>query len=235
MRLLVTRARPDGERTAAALRARGCDVLLGPLTEIELLAVDPGAGRWDALVLTSPHAAHALAQNRGRWQGLPVYTVGRRTAAAARDCGIADVTSADGALGDLVALLRDRAAGTRLLYLAGADRSGDLAAGLATARIAVDTVVVYRAVQLTRLPVEVATALAAGRIDGVLHYSKRAAEAYLACAAAAGLTAPALQPRQFCLSERVAVALTAAGAGAVSVARNPDEAALIALATGGAC
>ena len=31
MRILVTRPLPDGERTAAALRARGHDVLLVPL------------------------------------------------------------------------------------------------------------------------------------------------------------------------------------------------------------
>ena len=48
MRLLVTRPEPDGERTAAKLRARGCEVMLAPLLRVETVDADlDGAGmRW---------------------------------------------------------------------------------------------------------------------------------------------------------------------------------------------
>ena len=49
MRLLVTRPEPDNERTAAALRAQGHEVLLAPLLHIEAVAdADLGAPPWAA-------------------------------------------------------------------------------------------------------------------------------------------------------------------------------------------
>ena len=75
-----------------------------------------------------------------------------------------------------------------MLYLAGEDRSGDLAGELAAAGIEVATRVVYRAVALPTFPPDVREALTAGWLDGVLHFSRRSAETYLDCAAAAGVT-----------------------------------------------
>ena len=150
MRLLVTRAGPDGERTAAKLRARGCEVLVAPLLQVELLAdAALGAGPWGALVMTSANAAHAVARHprRAELMPLPVFAVGRRTAEAACAAGFSDVTSADGDVTDLVRLIGARCGGdaTPLLYLAGEDRAGDLAGDLAAAGLRVATVVVYRA------------------------------------------------------------------------------------------
>ena len=104
----------------------------------------------------------------------------------------ATVHSADGDKDDLVALLRadlvrtkSDAHGAPLLYLAGEDRAGDLARR--SAALPVCTAVVYRAVKAERFPPTVAAALAQGAIDGVLHFSRRSAEAYLDCAARAGI------------------------------------------------
>ena len=68
-----------------------------------------------------------------------------------------------------------------------------------------------------------------GALDGVLHFSTRSAEAYLACAARGGIRDRALAPAHYCLSRQVAVPLTAAGAAAVLIAARPDEAALLEL------
>ena len=66
-------------------------------------------------------------------------------------------------------------------------------------------------------------------VDAVLHFSKRSAESYLAGAKVAGVAAPALAVRHFCLSEQISDPLRAAGAARIAVARNPDEAALLEL------
>jgi uroporphyrinogen-III synthase len=91
----------------------------------------------------------------------------------------------------------------------------------------VDTVAIYRAVADSRLPDEVEAALAAKKIDGVLHFSPRTAAAFVTAAAAVGPTALALP--QFCLSAAVAKPLQAAGARDLRVAARPDEAALLEL------
>jgi len=231
VRLLVTRPPPDAERTAAALRAAGHEVECAALLRIEPVpAPELGPGPWSALVLTSANALRAIEPHpRGAaLLALPVLAVGRRTAAAARAFGFAAVTAAGGTVQELVQHLRTMPAGRDpLLYLAGADRSGDLAADLAADGRMVATVVVYRAVKLEKFPPALTAMLAAGAIDGVLHFSRRSAEAYLDCAAAAMLDR-ALAITQFCVSQQVAEPLLAAGER-VRVAERPEEAALIEL------
>jgi uroporphyrinogen-III synthase len=233
VRILLTRPQADAQRTAAALRARGHEVVIAPLLDLELLLeADLGDGPWAALLVTSANAVRAIAQHRRRdeLRGIAVFTVGDRTAQAMRDCGFATVTSAAGDVGDLatlvVAQLRSPA---RLLYLAGEERSGDLAGLLRARNFAVHTALVYRAVIATELPRDAAIALAGG-IGGVLHFSRRSAEAYVSAARHSGLLDDALaKPIHYCLSARIAVPLQDAGATNVRVAARPDEAALIEL------
>ena len=233
MRLLVTRPEPDGERTAQALRARGHAAMLAPLLRTEPVAFTLPDRAFSAVVLTSANAARAVAAHHSVAQliALPAFAVGRRTGEAARAVGFRDVRSADGDKSDLAALLRTQLGADRgsLLYLAGEDRAGDLAADLAGDGLQVHTVVVYRAVKAERFAPPVAAALAEGKLDGVLHFSARTAEAYLACAAHGGIRDRALEPAHYCLSRQVAAPLTAAGAAAVRIAARPDEAALLEL------
>ena len=91
MRLLVTRPQADAERTAAALRARGHDVVVAPLLRIEPLPdAEIGAGPWAAILVTSANAARAIARHRASRRiarRLPVFAVGDRSAQAMRDGG----------------------------------------------------------------------------------------------------------------------------------------------------
>jgi len=234
MRLLVTRPEQDAARTAQTLQAHGHSVILAPLMTIEPMAdVALGTGSWSALLLTSANAVHALAAHprAAEIMPLPVFAVGRRTADAAREAGFATVASADGNVDGLAELVASRLAGSdaRLLYLAAEDRAGDLAAALAARGIVIETIVIYRAAAAGHFPKIASDALASGEVDGVLHFSRRSAEIYLQCAEADGLLAQALAPRHYCLSNNVGQPLMAAGAAHVEVARQPNEAGLIAL------
>lgn len=231
MRLVVTRPQADGERTAAALRAQGHDVLLAPLMRVEALPADL-AGMWGAIVITSANAPVAIADNpaRGALLKLPLYAVGHRSAEAARAAGFSNVISAGGDVRDLVKLIAERHADAHapLLYLAGEDRAADLVGELATHGVAAEMRVVYRAVTAPYPPALVA-ALNEGAVDGVLHFSRRSAENYLAAARAADLLESALKVRHYCLSKQIAAPLAEAGAAHISVAPHPAEAALIEL------
>jgi uroporphyrinogen-III synthase len=233
MRLLVTRPEQDAQRTAAALAARGHEVRVAPLLKIEAIrGADLGPPPWRAVLMTSANAAHAAARHPklGELRAVPVLAVGRRTAEAARAAGFADVTSADGSSVDLERLVRNRfAAGARLLYLAGSERSRDLAAELAPSGIDVRTIEIYRAHAVQQLPAEIAAALRAGEIDGVLHFSRRSGETFVRCAEHAGIAAAALTPLQLCISAQAAEPLMRAGAPNVRIAAQPDEDALVAL------
>jgi uroporphyrinogen-III synthase len=232
VRLLLTRPEPDAQRTAAALRAQGHEVIAASLLHIEpLTEAKIGAGPWAAILITSANAAAAIATHARLTQlrALPVFTVGERSAEAMAAAGFAAVTSADGNAGDLARLVAQRLTpAATLLYLAGEDRAGDLAGDLRARGFAVDTTVVYRAVAATSLPPAAAAALARG-IHGVLHFSRRSAAAYVAAARATGALESALKPVHFCLSAQIAEPLEHAGAADIRIAERPNAAALLAL------
>jgi uroporphyrinogen-III synthase len=229
MYILVTRPLPEGERTAAALRARGHAVLVASLMQIETIAADL-AGDWSAVIITSANAVRAVV---GRSEAvkllrLPLFVVGRRSAEAAREAGFINVNSADGDGSNLAELVAASCKGGALplLYLAGEDRAIDFEGELRQLGVSAKTVVVYRAVTVPFSP-GLAEALRGGAIDAVLHFSRRSAESYLGDTRAAGLAARALSPRHLCLSAQVAEPLAAAGAATVLVAKRPDEAAML--------
>jgi len=231
MRLVVTRPQADGERTAAALRARGHDVLLAPLMRVEPVAADL-SGTWGAVIVTSANAPAAIVGNPAcdALIKCPLYAVGRRSAEAALAAGFTEVETAGGDVRDLVRLIAERRADAQapLLYLAGEDRAADLIGELAARGIAAEMRVVYRAVTAP-FPPALIEAVKAGTVAGVLHFSKRSAENYVAGARSADLAEPALALRHYCLAAAVAEPLIEAGARHVSVARRPEESALIAL------
>jgi uroporphyrinogen-III synthase len=234
VRLLVTRAEVDAVRTVAALRALGHDVVTAALLRIETAAdalLDTGP--WAAVLITSANAVRAITTHP-QWReiaAIPVFTVGSRTAAAARAAGFFDTTPADGDASDLVRLVAGRFAGrrARFLYLAGEDRAGDLAGDLAAHGFGIDTVVIYRAVAKPALPPAIEMAVRDGRIDGVLHYSRRSADAFIACVQRSGTQVSSLDLRHYCLSAQVALPLIQAGAAAIRIAPVPRESALIEL------
>jgi uroporphyrinogen-III synthase len=159
---------------------------------------------------------------------LKLFAVGARTAAAAKQAGFIDVLSADGDAIALIELITQTLPPqTSLLYLAGEDRSVDIAAALAPARIFLRTVEVYRAVAERALPAAALSALEAGTIDGVLHFSRRSAQTFLAAVTAGGMRLNSLNCHHFCLSSQVAEAFAGEGATRLSVASRADEAAVL--------
>ena len=231
MLVVVTRPLADSERTAAALRARGHDVLVAPLLHVEPVAADFGGG-WGGIIITSANAPGAIAGHpaRDKLIKLPVYAVGQRSADAARQAGFSNVTSAGGDVRDLVRLIAARRADAAapLLYLAGEDRAADLIAELVAHGIAAEMAIVYRAAAAP-FPSALIAALKAGEVDTVLHFSKRSADNYLAGAAQAGIAKQALAVRHLCLSAQIAEPFVQAGASRIDTAKRPDEAGLIAL------
>ena len=233
MRLLVTRPEPDAQRTADILRQRGHHVIIAPLLRIEGIAADIGTGPWDALVITSANSCRAVARHPriAELVHRPIFTVGLHSAQVAREAGFLDVIACDGDVDELAELLTEKfkARDRRLLYFAGEDRTADLAAGLAAHGIQMKTVIIYRAVKMSDFPPSVREAMAAGEIDGVLHFSRRTSEAYLSSAVGTALLDRALEPFHYCLSAQVARPLLQAGATAVRIAERPNEASLVEL------
>lgn len=235
MAVLVTRPLPDGETTAASLRARGFEVVTAPMLRFEPFGFGGEAGEsYGGIIATSANAVRAVESqlaNRALLN-LPLLAVGERTAATARAAGFANVISADGDAGALRDLVVETAKAKKLkkksllLYLAGEDIARDLAGELRERGFEVVTHIAYRMVPAKSLPSEVVEGFAAGRIEAVLHYSRRSARAFVEAARAGGVEISALALPQCCISAAVADIVRDAGATQVTVAARPDENAL---------
>ena len=136
MRVIVTRARADAERTAAALRARGHEPLLSPVLAIVRTGAAVHPGQAQALVATSAHAFEAIsADEASSLAHLPLFVVGARTAEAAERAGLAAPRLTAAQVSGLAAQMGSALpAGAKLLYLAGRDRKPDLEEALADQR-----------------------------------------------------------------------------------------------------
>lgn len=232
MRLLLTRPEPQATATATRLAAAGHSVVKAPMLLVLPTAAAIDAAGAAALAATSRTTIDVLA---GRAEladllGRPLFAVGTATAAAARALGFDRTTAAGGTVEALAAAIAATLpAGATVLHLAGRDRAGDLAAGLAPHDIAVRLAVLYRAEPAARLGDAAAAALAAERLDAGLVYSARTAAALVAAAARDGLSEMLAGLPLLALSEATAAPLRAAGARRVRVAAEPTETALLAL------
>lgn len=242
MSVLVTRPAPDNAKTAQALAARGFVALLSPTLRFEAMPFyDDHGAAYDGVILTSANAVRAVEDHefKTRLVDLPAFAVGEHTAVAARLAGFKHIISAKGdagALRDAVAKsakAKTIKAGGTLCYLAGADLARDLAAELGERGFTVITHTAYRMIPVPSFPDDVAGAFRTGRIEAILHFSRRSARAFLGAASAGGVEVSALALPQCCISDAVGMVLRDAGAMQVVVARAPSEDALLdALARG---
>ncbi|MGV9008449.1 uroporphyrinogen-III synthase [Brevundimonas sp.] len=213
-RVWVTRAEPGASRTAERLREIGWSPVVRPLLKIRPLSPDvPDLEGVSAIAFTSRNGVSAFAELTLR-RDRRVFTVGEATAQAAREAGFADVRSADGAIGDLVALIaREMHPEEQLLAAVAREPVADLQALLA-GRVQVETLAVYEAV-------ETGTAAPDG-LAAILIHSPRAAVAL------ATLGAQAVERRRVvAISAQAAAPLNGLPVADLHIARHPSEAGML--------
>lgn len=223
LRIAITRAQPEADKTAARVRERGGAPVLTPLLTIESRPFDTNVAGAQALLFTSSNGVHGFAAQSST-RDVAAFAVGESTAAAARAAGFRNVRSADGdvvALAQLVQQTLDPQRGA-LIHISGRHIAGDLAQGLRSAGFHVERRVAYEAAAAAALPKAFDDPL-----DVVLFHSTRAAEIFVRLGAdkAVGL-------RAACFSEAVAHAARAAAWAALTVATAPREQALLDAAFG---
>lgn len=234
MHLLVTRSPPDGERQADELRARGHEVLIEPLLQVDFLDVGrlPLKGV-QALIATSRNGLRALARNEalGKAKKLPIFVVGPGTAAMAAALGFTDIRQGEGtadSLGELIARESEPGKGV-LLHLAGERLAVDLKGDLEARDFNVDQPKLYRTLPAHVLSRPLRKIIASGDLDAVLLMSPLTARTWADLLIGAGLSEAALGIRHYCLSPAVGDGLAGLGAVAVDIADTPNENSLLAL------
>ena len=217
----ITRARPGALATAERVAALGFEPIIDPLLRVETLHAEIDLSHVTALAFTSANGVEAFARLSDE-RGLPVFAVGRATAKAAHVEGFAFVSSADGDVEDLCALIAAGAPGP-VLWAGAKAPAGDLVGMLRGCGVMAKGVAVYETLDCA--PSEDVLARLDAPLTALVH-SQRAARGL---AAVLG-DRPAPNLRVLCLSEAVAQPLRdIAELRSVTFAPRPDESALLEL------
>lgn len=215
---------------AAELAEHGIASIISPVMRIELLGLGSVATPPTAMLVTSRHALHALAELPADWRSLPLYCVGDATAEAARMVGFPHVIAGGG---EVLSLLPQVALavgpGSRVLYLSGEETRADVATLLASAAITVDTQVVYRAIAETALDATVLEALKAHTLRAAAFFSPRSAALACGLLKAHKVADAAAQMEAFCLSLNVAGEAGALPWAKLYAAHQPTRTAMVQL------
>ncbi len=220
MRLISTRPVEDAGPLKAKLESLGHSVTVLPLLKIvPRTGVSMPKIPYQAVCATSANGLRCIG-DASTINHLPVYTVGAQSLAAAKQAGFSAASAHGGDVAGLAAFLmaKLKPEDGPILYLAGAEVSGDLKSVLERAGFGVTKTIVYDA--MPQRPENLDTALKSH--DGVLLYSPRTARIFteLSGEAAAELV-------HYCLSPNVAAALPQHWTS--RIAASPDEASLLAL------
>lgn len=225
MRLLVTRPEPDAAETAYRLAAMGHEVLRQPMLRVVLAPAPEALPDPAALIATSRNGVRALAgwPAAADWRARPLFVTGSGTAAEAAAAGFADIRPGDADAVALAARIAREMAPEDgpLLHAAGRDRTAALETALRAAGHDLRIVEAYRAEAVTALDPAVAAAIREGRIDGVLLFSGRTAQAFRAATEAAGIAECLAATVIFAISDQAAEPLRGV-ARDIRIAVNPD-------------
>jgi|GEM_PF-295360 uroporphyrinogen-III synthase len=225
--ILITRPLEDYAETASMVMASGFDPVACPMLRVEPVGHQPPeADRYQALVFTSPRGVDHLAAGPGLKE-LPVYTVGDRTADVARQAGYVKVTSAGADLNALEALLflENLSPDKPLLHVCGED----VVRPIAVPGRRFESLVVYHAVQAEELPAGALAVIQDRAPYGVLFYSARTAEAFVAAVKKGSLQPQFMTTRALCLADTMIESLRGLPWRSIVVAQRPDRSGMQAL------
>ena len=226
MRLLVTRPEPDALKLRAQLEEHGHEATVEPLLSVSFDDTDPiNLEGVQALIATSRNGLRALKSHplRAEARKLPLFAVGKATAAEARAMGFEMVVTGAGTAHELVAHIAsvsEPSAGL-LMHLAGDKLAGDLKGDLELQGFRVVQPIVYRMRPATALSEDTVEQLAMGEIEGVILLSPQTASIYAALIAKHGLASAARGLVHFCLSQAVARRLQPLGIVRTEIAEAP--------------
>jgi uroporphyrinogen-III synthase len=232
MKVLVTRAEGNAEKLATRLAERGHESIIETLMTIRFQpeaarSIAPFLDGVQAVLFTSANGVRAFA-DATPLRDFRAFAVGDATAAAAREAGFADVTSAGGAVEDLAKLVigRIKPKDGAVFHAAARVTAGDLQGLLEAAGFSVRRAALYEAVESKRLSDATRQAIVGHEIHAALFFSPRNAATFVRLAA--GLEEGCQHMVAVALSSAVAEKLAPLPWRRVEVAAAPNESALLA-------
>lgn len=230
MRVILTRPLERAQPLAERLRAEGDEVLLAPMLKISLLPVGEPAEPLQAVIFTSVQGVEGVAGAKG-FRIFPAFTVGSKTASAARKAGFERVWNADGDSEDLLKLILTEANTGKgpLVHLCGDQTAGNIVERLKERGFDARRQKVYEAHAQDSLPATVAEKIKARGFDAALFFSPRSANIFCRIAREKELADSFSHAEAVAMSEDVRSEAAALPWKRIHTADQPTESAVLAL------
>lgn len=225
--VLITRPEAAAFSLKQELEAKGYATIVEPLLTIEPLQPMSALPKLvQALALTSAHAVPALSEEAKR---LPIFTVGKATAGAARAAGCSQVIAGNGDAADLAAVIieRCRPKDGAILHISGEIVREDLQKKLTERGFEVHREAVYRAVTRPRFSDNLLRAWQRREVTAVLLFSPRTAENLVRLLIDAGLSRSVDRTTAICVSDATATPCRTLDWRAIVLAAQPNRDALL--------
>lgn len=177
MRFLLIRPIEESFLLAKKLEEQGHFSITSPVLKIEEeLPKSIDLSPYQALIFTSAIAVRIYEEHYGVSK-LPIYAVGKKTAACAASLGFTNIHYGAGDVNKLAQLINSQANPSEgpLLYLSAADIAQDLKELLKNDHFQLKRTILYRATEKTTFEERAINALLAGKIDYIPFYSSRSA------------------------------------------------------------
>jgi uroporphyrinogen-III synthase len=220
--VIITRAQPGANETAARVSDLGHMPLISPALELvgDNTAPIPADAGIDSYIFTSANGVRFFAR-RSDARTKIAWCVGPATAAAARDADFGDVRESAGNAVDLAQFIAAQGHQSRrpMLHVANAAAKGDLALTLEELGFATVFAPLYRADTAAALSPAVVKTLAANIPALVLVHSAKGAAAFAQLAA----DLPTDHLSAVAISVQAAQPLMKLGVGEIHIARAPNE------------
>ncbi len=229
--MLITRPQPGADATARRVAALGLRPVVAPVLAVVGRRVKlPPLRRLQAILVTSANALEDLPRD---YFELPLFAVGRATAARAGEAGFNNVRSADAdaqALAALVVRSCTQEAGS-LLLACGEGQGMSLAGALRQAGFRVIRRVVYAAGAVAELPDSACRALRGNDLRAALFFSPATARAFVSLLRRAMSDDHVAGVEALAISEPTAAALRSLPWCRIRVASRPNQDELLAMLT----
>lgn len=226
--ILITRPREDATELATKIRDKNYEPLIEPMLEITALDFELSpVENFSGLIITSKNALRTIPDAiLEQLTTLPVYCVGTATSALAADKGFSIIIDAGGDREDLERTLIASALppGATLLYLSGADISGEIKNNT----LDITRIPVYKAAPVAAFSESAIRTLQNKNAEAVLFMSVRTAENFCALARQYALMDSLQETKAICLSENIRKAVDKFTWKAILTARRPDQLSLLA-------
>lgn len=227
--ILITRAIEHALPTQKDVEALGCETLIDALLTIRPIVNDqPISATTGALIITSRNALPGL-KNLINIVELPLFVVGKETAALCSAQGFKKIIAVAEQSADLPRLIKlaqsPRAGG--LLHVTSEHAHTDFYDALLDAGFGIEQRLVYSADAAASFNANTLNALQSDKLWGVLFYSARTAEIFNGLIAAATVEQNLCKLHALCLSDAIAGMLNKAVWKTVTVAKSPTHASLM--------